>query len=212
MKKSRSGKNKLLIDTRGISQANAMISPLFHPANQRIIESLQLKGSTKFDLLKTSLKLEAALLLSRLRDLQRFGIIKTERIGGEKVYRLNQLWFSRVSGFVQKLTGSSEVERETHFFNPGFTHKVDKPNVVYFSDLELKIIRLICEELETEEIADQLGLTEKSVRNAEKTIIKKMGVKNTVGILLFAIKKKMLRLKGINNKGYVDSRGPGSIN
>jgi DNA-binding NarL/FixJ family response regulator len=56
---------------------------------------------------------------------------------------------------------------------------------------------LICKELTTKEIADQLMLSAKTIEDYSHRIKEKVGAKNLVGIALYAIKKGFVRLSEI---------------
>lgn len=60
-----------------------------------------------------------------------------------------------------------------------------------FSTTERNIILLLCEELSNQEIANRLYLSSRTVENNRSRILKKMGVKSTVGIAIYAIKHGM---------------------
>ena len=60
-----------------------------------------------------------------------------------------------------------------------------------FSKKDLEIIKLICEEYSTKEIADKLKTTKRAVDGSREVILKKMGVKNSAGLVRYAIKNKL---------------------
>jgi len=55
------------------------------------------------------------------------------------------------------------------------------------TDRELEIVNLICLELTNQEIADRLYLSKRTVESHRQRILEKIGAKNTVGIVIFAI-------------------------
>lgn len=61
-----------------------------------------------------------------------------------------------------------------------------------FSVRELEVIRLLCNQKTTKEIADSLYLSERTVESVRLRIIQKMGVKNSVGIVLYALKNNII--------------------
>ncbi len=69
-------------------------------------------------------------------------------------------------------------------FNP-----YKKQEIVYFSEREIEIIELICKEQTNKEIADKLFLSVRTVEGHRLKILEKMNVKNTVGLVVYAIKK-----------------------
>lgn len=74
-------------------------------------------------------------------------------------------------------------------FTP-YNRKV-KPN---FSDKELEIIELVCRELTNKEIADKLFMSIRTVEGHRQKILEKMEVKNTVGLVIYAIQNGLVKL------------------
>lgn len=71
-------------------------------------------------------------------------------------------------------------------FNP--YKKTTKPE---FSKREQEIIGLICQEFSNKEISDKLFLSIRTVEGHRLKILEKMGVKNTVGLVVYAIKNNL---------------------
>ena len=57
---------------------------------------------------------------------------------------------------------------------------------------ELEIIRLIAKELSTFEIAERLFISVATVETHRKNLFQKTGVKNAIGLILFAVKHRLL--------------------
>lgn len=72
-------------------------------------------------------------------------------------------------------------------FNP---YKKKEP--VSFNDRELEIIRLICQQFSTKEIGDKLYLSPRTVEGYRTKILEKMNAKNTVGVVVFALKHDLI--------------------
>lgn len=70
-------------------------------------------------------------------------------------------------------------------------YNLHKSLLQQFSAKELEIIKLICEEYSTKEIADKLHTTKRAVDGSREVILKKMGVKNSAGLVRVAIKNKI---------------------
>jgi DNA-binding NarL/FixJ family response regulator len=68
-------------------------------------------------------------------------------------------------------------------FNP---YGSDRPE--HFSDKEKQIIRLICEDKASQEIADILCLSRRTVEGYRTRILEKMNVKTPAGVAIYAIK------------------------
>ncbi|RXK58559.1 response regulator transcription factor [Lacibacter luteus] len=72
------------------------------------------------------------------------------------------------------------------------SQKKERPQ---FTDKEISIIRLICEQLSNKEIADRLNLSVRTIEGYREKIQEKMDVHNTAGIVVYAIKNKIYSFK-----------------
>lgn len=57
---------------------------------------------------------------------------------------------------------------------------------------ELEVLKLICAEQTTQEIADQLFLSARTIENYRTRLLEKTGARNTAGLVKFAIENKLL--------------------
>jgi len=55
------------------------------------------------------------------------------------------------------------------------------------TEREIEVIRLICEEFTNQEIAEQLFLSKRTVESHRQRIFDKLGLKNTVGLVIYAL-------------------------
>jgi two-component system, NarL family, response regulator DegU len=115
------------------------------------------------------------------------------------------------NGYLLKDTDTEEVElaiktiiNEDYYYGP-FLNKVmhrrflDKSrkkeasfgNKVHFTERELEIIQLVCEGLTTVQIADKVCLSSRTVDGHRNTIMDKLGVKNTAGVVVYAVKNQL---------------------
>ena len=67
-------------------------------------------------------------------------------------------------------------------FKPSFNQNVE------FTERELEVLKLICEEKTAAEIAKEIFLSPRSVEGIRQRLIEKVGVRNTAGLVMFAIK------------------------
>ncbi|MCB9360229.1 MAG: response regulator transcription factor [Flavobacteriales bacterium] len=63
---------------------------------------------------------------------------------------------------------------------------------ISLSDRELEVIRLISEGQTNKEIADSLCLSTHTVNTHRKNIMGKLGIKNTAGIVIYAVKENII--------------------
>lgn len=85
----------------------------------------------------------------------------------------------------RKLTGMIAKSK----FNP----YLKKPKVA-FSEREKEIIKMICLEMSNKEIADKIFLSVRTVEGHRFNILEKMGVKNSVGMVIYALKNGIIDL------------------
>jgi len=72
---------------------------------------------------------------------------------------------------------------------PVFTNKK-----VSFNKSELDVIRCLARELTTTEIAKELFLSTRTIDNLRHTILQKTGLRNSVGIVLYAVRNNIIKL------------------
>ncbi len=74
-------------------------------------------------------------------------------------------------------------------FNPYRNHPVKK-----FTVRETDIIKLICEQYTNKEIATKLGLSIRTVESHREKIHEKTGAKNSIGVVIYAIKHNLYEI------------------
>jgi two-component system, NarL family, response regulator DegU len=121
------------------------------------------------------------------------------------------------SGYLLKDTDSDEVEKAIrkvveaeHYFSE-FVSRVmlrrmtrkggkdvekERPKLFNFktdlSDREIQVLKYICEGLTTTEIGDLVALSPRTVEGHRLRMMEKLGLKNTAGLVAFAIKNQLV--------------------
>ena len=68
----------------------------------------------------------------------------------------------------------------------------DKKNrYAKLDDVDIQILKLICEELTAKEIADRLNISARTVEGRRKRMMLALNVKNQIGLALYAIKNNI---------------------
>lgn len=75
-------------------------------------------------------------------------------------------------------------------FNP--YRKIIKPE---FTGNEIEVIKLICKELSNKEISEIMHLSKRTVEGYREKILEKLDAKNSIGIVLYAIRNKIFEYK-----------------
>ena len=97
------------------------------------------------------------------------------------VYKNKPYYCSSTSYKLARLIGNSQ-------FGPKTKQKI------FFSEKEMEIIKLICEEKTSKEIGDKLNMSARTAEEYRYRIREKMGVKGTAGMVIYAIKNDLFRL------------------
>jgi DNA-binding NarL/FixJ family response regulator len=63
------------------------------------------------------------------------------------------------------------------------------------SEREIEVLRLICKEHTNKEIAEQLYLSPRTVEGHRNNMLEKIGAKNTIGLVIYAIERKYHEVK-----------------
>ena len=90
----------------------------------------------------------------------------------QKVFNLERI----INSFIEK-----EVKHSKQ------THKKNKTILKELSDREIDILKLICEEHTNQVIGDKLFISKRTVEGHRQRILEKVGAKNTVGLVVYAI-------------------------
>ncbi|HXB92849.1 MAG TPA: response regulator transcription factor [Puia sp.] len=93
--------------------------------------------------------------------------------------------------------GGSYFSKDVHIGDrdEDFRHTItieDKQIDEILSRRELEVLRLICKEYSNAEIAEKLFLSVSTVETHRKNLIAKLGVNNTVGLVKFALRHKLI--------------------
>lgn len=117
-----------------------------------------------------------------------------------------------VAGFVVKDASSCElvkaiqdVNQGLGFFSPKLLQEtvlsiaLNQPSpqkVIFdqFTKREIELIQCLCQGLTTQEISDKLCLSPKTVEGYKTKLLSKADVRNTAGLIIYAIKNKIVEL------------------
>jgi len=106
-----------------------------------------------------------------------------------------------VHAFLLKNTEPDELERainsivDKDFYHNDWVVSIMRKNVKaqrptfsndFLTDREKQIVQLVCRELSSKEIADRLSISERTIENHRSAIMKKLGVRNTIGLVHYA--------------------------
>jgi DNA-binding NarL/FixJ family response regulator len=131
----------------------------------------------------------------------------------EDVEVIQEAFQAGVSGYLMKKAGKKEFEKALNVIASGqkyysesvvfellnrdkriseFVNLNIKDDLQTLSDREIEIITLIAEEHSSNAIAEKLFLSPATVETHRHNILKKLGIKNSIGLVKFAIKNKLI--------------------
>ena len=126
------------------------------------------------------------------------GLICQMRKAGVKGYLLKGADGTEVCKAVRVVYGGGEYycrsirQRINQLFQWGKLGHGTEDKKQHFTQVELSIIRLICQELCTKEIAGRLDIKERNIEYHKKEIEKKMDARGLVGIAVYAANNYLL--------------------
>lgn len=119
----------------------------------------------------------------------------------------------RVNGFLSKssagaelLTAIREVMKKGHYFSDRIVevmyHKTahvdhvedDSEAYIMIDEVDRDILKMICDEFTSKEMADQLCLSPRTIEGRRKRLLKTIGVKNQAGLVIYAIKEGIVKV------------------
>ncbi|RPD39380.1 response regulator transcription factor [Chitinophaga barathri] len=77
-------------------------------------------------------------------------------------------------------------------FNP-----YKQKEVITFTDREQEIIKLICQQFTAQQIGERIFLSKRTVEGYRTRILEKMNVRNTAGVVMYALKNNLIREEDI---------------
>jgi two-component system, NarL family, response regulator NreC len=98
----------------------------------------------------------------------------------EQVYEGNSFYCRHTSAKLAKMIVKSN-------FNPN-----KKPERISFTDREKIIIKYTCMQLTAQQIGEKLFLSKRTVEGYRTKILEKMNVKNTAGVVIYALKNSLV--------------------
>jgi DNA-binding NarL/FixJ family response regulator len=131
----------------------------------------------------------------------------------EDVGTIQEAFQAGVSGYVMKKAGKAELEKALQTIVSGQKYYSEsvvfellnrnksmadvvgnsiKNELLILSEREIEIIKLISQELSTNEIAQKLFLSPATVETHRHNILKKLNLKNSIGLVKFAMKNGLI--------------------
>lgn len=183
---------KLVIDVPTIKTAASVYRAIYHPLRLQMIELIHKAGKTHVTPLIKKLKLEQSLVSAQLKILRDSRVVTVERQGQRILYsvnhsRLNQIGAATKKLVLYKLSSNAEHPRKSMLAHSSGSKMLLTP-------AELKVVRLVCKQNTTDEIAEKMKLSKRTVDDYRAQILKKFKARNSVGILAYAVRHGLFKL------------------
>lgn len=121
---------------------------------------------------------------------------------------VSEILMSEAEGYILKNTGRQELMNAIHRIADNSTYysnevlnimmtrlkkqKIIEKNTAQLTAREIEIVKLIMEEFSSEEIADKLFISKRTVDTHRKNIIQKTNARTLVGLIKFAIENNLV--------------------
>jgi DNA-binding NarL/FixJ family response regulator len=178
------------------------------------VEVLDFLQNQKIDLLVTDYKMpQMSGIELTLQLRQKHPKIKVLMLSvSEEAEMIREAFQAGVWGYMMKKSGKAELQKAIgsikngqRYFSEsvvfelmrlGLTDNIPQNEISQefnqLTEREIEIIKLICNELSSQEIAEKLFIAPKTVETHRHNILKKLGLKNTVGLTKYALKNGLV--------------------
>jgi DNA-binding NarL/FixJ family response regulator len=138
-------------------------------------------------------------------------ILGLSMYGDEKYYK--EMIESGAKGFILKSSNKSELEEaikalhkgQSYFSNELLRKIIEQMGVtknepqlkaakIKFTQREIDVLKLLCQGLSSNDIAEKLFLSAKTIENYRVKLLQKTNSKNSVGLVVFALKQDIIQL------------------
>ena len=171
---------------------------------------LKIISNFKVDIIITDIEMPKidGLILTKIVK-EKFPTIKVLITSSHSAFeKINKAIAHNVDGYLMKNTGKIELLKALKTINNGESYfssevkniiregniisKGEKKRTVNLSPRERQILSLIAKEKSTQEIAETLFISKNTVETHRKNMMRKIGAKNMVGLVKYAIKEELI--------------------
>jgi DNA-binding NarL/FixJ family response regulator len=190
----------LLIQMKGVRQVNVF---------QRGAEVLEYLENNSADMVLSDLQMpemNGIELTGKIHE--RFPSVRVLILTiDDEPYKIRQAISAGASGYLLKDTNKAELEEAINKLYQGLPYYSEKvlkiittgekdkslisKELAQLSAREIDVLKLIAQEFSTNEIADQLFVSVNTIESHRKNLMKKLDVKNVVGLIKFAMRHKL---------------------
>ncbi|MEZ5196405.1 MAG: response regulator transcription factor [Bacteroidales bacterium] len=151
----------------------------------------ELDGLDTLKIIKTKYSDVKTIMLSQFSER---GMIKRSIEFGAKGYLLKDCGKSNLIRAIKRV-GAGETCFEIYEINKMIT---ENSNIYcHLSNKEMEVLRLVCKEYTSKEIAKKLSISNETVNTHRGRIMKKIGAKNVIGLYKWALENKQINFDSI---------------
>jgi DNA-binding CsgD family transcriptional regulator/DNA-binding transcriptional ArsR family regulator len=193
--KSGSADGSLMIHSATLKKGENRYRAIYHPLRQKIVAAIHKAGRINVSKLNQKLKEDKSLLSQHLKTLRDASIVISQRDGQHVFYIVNYNQLNKLMKYAVEIASipKSDTTKLTATELNTIRKRVKRTETAFFSATDVRIIKLICDQKTNEEISEELGLSKRTVEDYRRRIIKKMKMKNTAGLVLFAVKSGLYK-------------------
>jgi len=114
-----------------------------------------------------------------------------------------------VNGFLLKNASRQNLERAITMVNSGQQYfspelngmlakkirQISFNEMPVFTNKENEVLRLICRGYSTEEMADEMNISKRTIEGYRLKLLQKTSLKNTINLVIFAIRNKLVTME-----------------
>jgi len=131
---------------------------------------------------------------------------------GEEEYLYSMVMLG-IQGFLLKTTSMANLERAIdmvanghQYFSPELNgllanrlRQISTKELPQFTKKENEVLHLLCKGLTTDEIADKMFISKRTVEGYRAKLLQKTAMTNTINLVIFAIRNKLVALEDLQN-------------
>jgi DNA-binding CsgD family transcriptional regulator/DNA-binding transcriptional ArsR family regulator len=186
---------QLEIESKVLRQGLAVYRAILHAERLRILTVLHKSKSLNVSGLAHVLKIKQPVLSMHLRQLRETKWLIATKRRQQVFYSINYPEINRITLLSSNLAPfSRRVEENVELIPPKLLEQMPHLQKDSFTERELSIIKLICDQKQPTEIARKFRVSPKEIEQQVNIIFKKMEVKNTAGLVVYSIKNKLYRI------------------
>lgn len=160
-----------------------------------LLLDINLPDGTGFDLCRSLLKLKPALKIIAFTSYRETLFLKNMLQAGAKGFLLKNAGLAEITTAIEVVHAGGEYiqdEMKELMFNESIRRRPQTGFIPKLTRREKEILKLILEEYTSQEIAEKLFVTSKTIETHRLNLLQKLGVRNTAGLVKIALERGLV--------------------